>query len=136
MSQFTEVLTFTVMQCPIQGCGVPYALEDGFRTVRQERGGRWYCPNGHELVFMETEVDRQRKRADAAERNLTAVRGDRDYQQRRAEHQARRAVSLKGVVTRTKRRIAAGKCPCCHKRFGDVAEHMTAEHPDYGSDES
>ncbi|HEX9950777.1 MAG TPA: hypothetical protein VGB53_03340 [Rubricoccaceae bacterium] len=41
-----------------------------------------------------------------------------------AERQKRRAAAQKGAHTRTKKRIAAGVCPCCNRTFQDLARHM------------
>ena len=38
-------------------------------------------------------------------------------------------------VSSTKNRIARGKCPCCHKDFKDLHEHMAAQHPTYATPE-
>ena len=38
---------------------------------------------------------------------------------------------MKGVVTRTKKRIAKGKCVRCSHEFPDLATHMAEVHPDF-----
>ncbi len=48
-----------------------------------------------------------------------------------AEHQRKRVNALRGVVTRTKKRIANGTCPCCTRTFTNLARHIAAKHPDY-----
>jgi hypothetical protein len=49
-------------------------------------------------------------------------------------HQERRINGYKGVVARTKRKIAAGRCPCCSHQFKDLERHMTTKHPGYDPD--
>jgi hypothetical protein len=34
-------------------------------------------------------------------------------------------------MTRIKKRVAAGVCPCCNRSFKDLARHMAGQHPDY-----
>ena len=38
---------------------------------------------------------------------------------------------MKGQVTRIKKRVANGVCPCCNRTFKDLAAHMSTQHPDY-----
>jgi hypothetical protein len=132
-----DVGVLVVASCAV--CGTRHAFDQAINdralNSRGLNGRQIYCPNGHSWHYLgKTEAQVERERAERAERDRDAARQSRDYETQRADRETRRAVAMKGVVTRTKRRIAAGKCPCCHKRFGDVAEHMTAEHPGYGTD--
>ncbi|HYC31767.1 MAG TPA: hypothetical protein VEB59_05720, partial [Gemmatimonadales bacterium] len=43
--------------------------------------------------------------------------------------------STKGVVTKIKRRVAGGVCPCCNRTFSDLARHMSGKHPGWGNGE-
>lgn len=43
----------------------------------------------------------------------------------------RSAAAQRGVLTRLKNRVAAGVCPCCHRSFKQLSEHMKMKHPDY-----
>lgn len=40
-------------------------------------------------------------------------------------------LNTKGVVTRTRNRIANGVCPCCDRSFTNLQRHMASKHPDY-----
>jgi len=117
-------------------CGITFAVP---RTFRQEclddtgpNGKKFYCPNGHQMWYTgKTEAQQQKERADRAEAD--AARRLAMLDQERAEHEAtqRKLTATKGVVTRTKRRIANGVCPCCKRTFPNVASHMADKHPDY-----
>ena len=52
-------------------------------------------------------------------------------QRDRKEAAQRQASAFKGVVTRTKNRIAGGACPCCNRTFQNLARHMATKHSDY-----
>ena len=89
-----------------------------------EKGGDWHCPNGHVLVFTETEVDKLKKQL-ASEQQRTEMF-------RRENQEKERAIkSLKGQITKSKNRIANGICPCCNRSFSNLHRHMKTKHPDY-----
>lgn len=117
--------------CPI--CGVVYAAPVRFFTYRQElpsthKNCGWYCPNGHRLIFTESEADKQRRRAERAEQCLA----QRDEEIHSLENQNR---VIKGHVTRLKKRSAAGVCPCCRRSFQNLRRHMEGQHPDFAKED-
>jgi hypothetical protein len=102
-----------------------FAVPKWWEIERRRDHSWWYCPNGHSQHFLgKSDVEQERERANRAE-------AERDDARRRAEAETRRSVALKGVVTRTKKRIAAGKCPCCREQFANLKAHITTEHPGY-----
>lgn len=135
MATFTESLTFNVHTCGT--CGVEYAVTDGFEARRRKDHASFYCPNGHSAYYpQKNETERLREQLAAKEREVLAARSARDREterRREAEAETRRQVrkvsARKGVTTRLKRKIAAGACPCCSKKFKDLAVHMKTEHP-------
>lgn len=127
-----DTATLVIRDCPV--CGIKYALPQELLDVRSERGGNWYCPNGHSLHFVTTEATRL---ARELEQERSRLAGARDEARRQREHRQaaeRRVTAMKGVVTRTKNRVAKGKCVRCSCEFPDLAAHMATEHPDYAPD--
>jgi hypothetical protein len=125
METLVEEMVF--ITCPVQGCGVTFAVTDGFNELRKRDGKDFYCPNGHSLI--KTISDAQtikdlRKSLERAESNAKYFRGE-------AEAMARSRNATKGQLTKIKRRIANGVCPCCNRSFEDLHAHMTSEHPKY-----
>lgn len=124
----------TTLQATTCGeCGVPFGLTAEFIAGRQSGGATFYCPNGHARCYRETDLDRARK-------ELRRVTDNREWwakqaQERReqADHERNRANGYKGALTKTKKRIAAGVCPCCRRQFQNVERHMKGQHPDYGA---
>jgi hypothetical protein len=107
-------------------CGVVFALPGRLLSKRRTDGGDFYCPNGHVLVYKKPEVDRLREQL-AASRSVAAAERER-------REAAERSVSAaKGQVTKLKRRVSNGVCPCCNRTFANVARHMATKHPDEGS---
>lgn len=108
-------------------CGIVFGLDEQFAARRRKDGRLFYCPNGHGLSWKKSLDDEALKRRLAsAEANVTHLRDQRDA----AERSAR---SYKGQVTKIKRRVGKGVCPCCNRTFQDLARHMAGQHPDYSN---
>lgn len=108
-------------------CGIHFGVPPRLTQQKREKGGTFYCPNGHQLGWDETELDRLRKQAERARAAQTAAND-----QRAAAERSNRA--LRGVITRERRRVANGLCPCCKRSFANLAQHMSGQHPDYVSE--
>jgi hypothetical protein len=112
-------------------CGIPHAIPQELYDYvdQQHRDGRKqtgiYCPLGHSWIFDgESETDRLRREL---ERRARAHEATRDL----LEHEQRSHAATRGHLTRTKRRVAAGVCPCCQRTFKQLERHMKAKHPGY-----
>ena len=127
MMTITDVITFTTMTCPVTGCGVKYALDEEFRSRRRRDDGDWYCPNGHSLSYRHS----NRTKTEELERKLAAAKGNAKYTQERLDRERRSHSATKGQLTKTKKRVAGGVCPCCNRSFVDLGRHMAGQHPDY-----
>jgi hypothetical protein len=127
MNTVTERVTLTVTRCI--NCGVQFAAPDYFVTARQNDGKSFYCPNGHSLCWHETEADKLRKRLERSE-----ARERHALDQLQATERSRAA--LRGVVTKTKKRVGNGVCPCCNRTFQNLARHMAGKHPEYADSAS
>jgi hypothetical protein len=117
-------------------CGVIFAIPADLRAILQRKREQrnFYCPNGHAQHYLgEREEDRLRRELqhaqDATARAEADVRRWRDREQQ--EERAHRAT--KGVLTKTRKRVANGVCPCCHRSFINVQRHMETKHPGFAS---
>ena len=112
-------------------CGIHYAVPSEFYEMiqRQHRDGRTqstiYCPIGHTWEFSgkgEAEILREKlaeeQRRRKAARDLLAA-------------EERSHAATRGHLTRQKKRVAAGVCPCCSRTFQQLARHMASKHPDF-----
>lgn len=91
----------------------------------------FYCPNGHSSIYSDTEtarlkrqLEQEKKRLEWANKDLTMVRQQRDRQERKAR-------AFKGIITKTKKRVGQGVCPCCNRFFSKLHAHMMVKHPKY-----
>lgn len=118
-------------QCWAEGCGVTFGMTAERRQIMRERGQTFYCLNGHALRFGESKADKLQRELDAEKKRTQNVREYADSLVARIEEKQRSLVALRGHQTRLKKRIATGKCPCCHEELKDVARHMASQHPCY-----
>lgn len=107
-------------------CGVLFAFPVTLREkLLSDHSRNFYCPNGHSQHYIgKTDAEKQRERAERLERQL--ANRDEDL---RSAHASNRA--MRGQVTKLKKRVASGVCPCCHRTFANVQRHMEGQHPDY-----
>jgi hypothetical protein len=112
-------------------CGVIFAIPRALEQRRRKDAGSFYCPNGHSMWFGKSEADKEREKREQAERQAECVRASRDAWRDQAEAAERRRRAIKGQLTKVKKRVAAGVCPCCNRTFADLARHMAGQHPNY-----
>lgn len=127
----SDQITLEVKSCPV--CGIRYAAPSEFFRLKDRDAGSWHCPNGHSLVFIEPESKRLSKELTRTRAELDQARADADRQRRLAEHRARSNASLRGHLTRWRKRVANGVCPVagCHRHFPNVQQHVATQHPDW-----
>lgn len=125
-------VTLVVENCCV--CGIPFGLPDYLQDKLQTDGGYFWCPNGHQQRYVEPEVPKLKKQLAQAKR-LAELR-QQWYDAEREDHEGtrRRLSATKGVLTRTKNRIAAGVCPCCRRHFENLERHIATKHPDYATE--
>lgn len=107
-------------------CGMAFGMDREFYQRRESDGKWFYCPSGHPQHYTETETQRLQKRLDSSRAEAARLRDLYNGSERRR-------AALKGVVTRTKNRIAAGMCPECGDHFPNLHRHMHERHPDYAT---
>lgn len=132
----TLIYTATMVILECADCHMPFAITRAFEDSRHRDRTSFFCPAGHSQWFPGKTLEKRLADETArAERNYQWFRESTESERRIA----RRLSATQGVVTRTKRRIAAGVCPCCNRSFQNLHRHMAGQHPDYaegGSDGS
>jgi hypothetical protein len=113
-------------------CGVIFYWPAELDRQAKDHQRTFYCPGCRgSMQYHETEAMRLKKQLDAAKESAQFARDEAQRQREHRLHADRRVTAMKGVVTRTKKRIASGKCVRCSCEFPDLAEHMAEAHPDY-----
>jgi adenine-specific DNA methylase len=117
--------------CP--ECGIFYGVPDHWLDSRKQDKKSFYCPNGHTASYRESEADRLRRECDRLAQKI-AEKDDEIARQRKYREEAeRRHTAAKGQITKLRKRVGNGVCPCCNRTFGNLARHMTTEHPNFSA---
>lgn len=106
-------------------CGIRHAIPSELARQAKHNGKAVYCPLGHRWVVRETDADRLAREL-AEERRRAQANRDLLHAEERS-HSATR-----GHLTRQRKRVAAGVCPCCGRTFQQLARHMANKHPGFG----
>lgn len=130
----------TVMEyitCCHTGCGIQFGIEADYVKRLRQTHAWFYCPNGHHQHFPgETEAERLQRQLKQTEECLTYARQDVDRLKGRTKMQDRQIAARKGIITRMKRRLVAGRCVCCSKQFKDLETHMANRHPKFNPEKA
>lgn len=127
--EYTGTLVVTSCWCGIN-LAIPSSLH---RKAQSDDEAVIFCPLGHQFVYGKNEADRQRERADRAERDARLARASRDAARDQAAAAHRSAIAYKGHATRLRNKIANGVCPVagCRRHFDNVQAHIEGKHPDW-----
>jgi uncharacterized Zn finger protein (UPF0148 family) len=111
-------------------CSIVFGVPDGFLEERQRDGRTFYCPNGHQRVYRETEAQKLQKQLTQAQQDARFARSSRDAWRDQAEAAERSKRAVRGHLTRLRNRVAAGNCPVdnCGRHFADLGAHIRADH--------
>ena len=133
MATMTYTGTLAIEEC--YKCHVVFAMPKDLQERARDRGETFYCPLGHGQVYSTTEVAKLKAKLAREQEWRTRA----EIRERAARDQAdaatRSARAYKGQVTKIRKRVGNGVCPCCNRTFANVARHMTTQHPDFKDDE-
>lgn len=110
----TFSLTFETITC--YRCGIPFAVPKNYKSMLVKSEENFYCPNGHCQAYHgeseETKLKRQLQRTQNELSQTVAAK-----------------IQLDSQLTKMKKDISVGKCPCCDKVYKHLAAHMKNKHP-------
>ena len=126
---------WVVRVCCVKSCGMQFAVPAQWDRMRRNDHASFYCPNGHGQSYMaESEAERIKRELDQANHNAQWNKERREAEQAAHQQTKHKLAATKGVVTRVKRRVGNGVCPCCDRSFGNLLAHMLTKHPEYHKD--
>lgn len=121
--------TFVLMCCG--ECGIEFQVPAPWQQERKENGKTWFCPNGHSRVYRESDADALRRERDQLVQRIAQKDDEIRHQREMRDAAERRVSAAKGQITRLKKRAANGVCPCCNRSFADLHKHMQTKHAGY-----
>ncbi len=125
MPELTYTETLVTTTC---WCGIHLAVPDNLLEWAKDAPHRAiFCPLGHEFVFNNNNKEKLRKAEEQLERERNRLKATHEL----LHAEERSHAATRGHLTRTKKRVANGVCPCCHRHFVNVERHMATKHPDY-----
>lgn len=132
---FTLSLTMTPITCCHAGCGLVFGVPKWWESGRREDHTWWFCPNGHRQYFSaKSDTEKLQDQLKTEKQRVQYWQAEELRERRRADMERRRAAAARGQVTKVKKRVGNGVCPCCTRTFQNLARHMASQHPDYSTD--
>ena len=123
MSTVTYTGSLTVVGCG--HCYMDFAVPQSFLARRKQDGKTFYCPDGHKMSYgSESDNEKLRRQLRSYEARIVHAQDQRIAAERSA-------AAYKGQVTKIKKRVANGVCPCCHRTFSNLARHIEGQHPEW-----
>lgn len=110
-------------------CGIQFGVPPYFIANARKNAGTIYCPNGHGLGWSKSEADKLREQVKKTNELL-------EWEKARARTLEKSLSAKEGQITKLKKRINNGVCPCCQRSFSALAQHMRRKHPDYVKEHS
>lgn len=112
-------------------CGLPFSMPKSLNAECLRNGTNFHCPLGHSITYADTETDKLRRERDRLKQKIAQRDDEIKNWADMATAEKRRASALKGQLTKTRKRVQAGVCPCCNRTFQNLARHMNSKHPDF-----
>ena len=123
--EFNTNVTLVSEECCV--CGTPFAIESTLCASLKRTQDWFYCPNGHQQHYAKSTEEKLRE----AEKKLKSLDEQYQWWKNEAEQKSRQLSATKGQLTKTKKRLSGGVCPCCNRSFASLHRHMQMKHPEY-----
>lgn len=99
--------------------------------------GTFYCPYGHSQHYVsgESEAEKLRRERDQLKQRVAEWQDQANLEAERHKETSKILATTRGMLTKTRKRVAGGLCPCCNRHFTALERHMHTKHPDYKQEE-
>ena len=131
----TQVVSLTLEVVTCFECSFTFGLEQSFEKKLRNNHKSFFCPRCRASQYFPGESDEQKLRRQLGNEKKARLQEQARHDQTKATlRTAKRSHSAtKGQMTKLRRRIGVGVCPCCNRTFRQLARHMQSKHPEYGS---
>lgn len=97
-------------------CGIPFAVPKSYKSTLRKTHEWFYCPNGHQQHYsQETEAEKLARQLRQKENELA--------------QKITANIQLESQLTKIKKSVGQGKCPCCGKTYKHLQNHIKNKHP-------
>lgn len=128
-------MTHTWITC--YQCSTIFAMADNIeKSARQNEDISFFCPHGHSQHYPKgkTKYEKEKERADKLERDLQRKIQNEAYLEDQIKTAKAQTSAYKGNITKIKKRVGNGVCPCCNRHFANLERHMKHQHSDYNTE--
>lgn len=128
----TRTFTDPAVTITCYKCGIPFAVPSAWQADRLRLRDAFWCPNGHEQYYTgKSEAEKLRDQLVREQHRREQAEADANWQRRQRSVAERQVAARKGQVTKLRKRLEKGVCPCCDRYFPELHRHMEAQHPDW-----
>lgn len=125
---YQRTVTVTLEPVTCCRCGTSFGISSTLYSHLKNNHNYFYCPNGHSQHFIsETEEEKLK-------RQLQWQKEHNEWLSKANKKKEAQIRGLKGSVTKIKKRVGKGACPCCNRHFVNLERHMSCKHPDYSEE--
>jgi len=136
MARATLTVDVELEHITCANCGMVFAFPQHLMEKWRRTHEGFYCPSGHNNYFpgqsdvekLQRELKEARLEIKRAEYRAQTAQLDREQAQKQLS-------ATRGQITKLRKRIANGVCPCCHRSFAHLQRHMATKHPEYAMEE-
>lgn len=121
-------ITLIGHECP--SCGVVYGLSESYQEHRQNDSKGWKCPNGHSVVFKDSDNLRLKRRVETLEQQEADLSQRLKHSREETQDQKHKTRAQKAAKTRVKNRAKAGVCQFCNRTIKQMDQHVKSKHPE------
>jgi predicted RNA-binding Zn-ribbon protein involved in translation (DUF1610 family) len=117
-------------EAPCPKCGEVFGIRRETDAVFRKSTQQFYCPFGHSMSYSHgpSESEKLRQERDRLRQRLAEKDDEITRQREQREAAERRVSAARGQITKLKNRAAAGVCPCCTRHFVNLERHMATKH--------
>ena len=113
-------------------CGVAFGMPTSLDTELRRNHKTFVCPHGHRQSYQgESEAEKLKRMLDAEQKRLSAQIASHDQTRAALRNTEKQLAAQKGQTTKLKNRVGNGVCPCCNRKFKQLAAHMKDKHPEF-----
>lgn len=130
----TITTTHRLVEKSCYTCKFPFMVPEWFEKQCRENKREWFCPACRSsTLYTVSEIDRLKKQLDD---QVGYWKRQYENEQSRATVAENRRRAAAGQITKLKKRVGNGVCPCCNRTFQNLLRHMATKHPELASGES